>query len=295
MRHGFGQGGGEMTVVYIDALFLLNLTINYLLLLAAARLAGEPLRRGRMALGAALGGLYAAAVFFPGMGFLTHPLCKLGSAVLMLLCAFGGSRRLVRVGLVFFGVAAAFGGAIFAIELLGGQGLTLRNGVFTSTMDLRLILLAAAICYVVITFVFQRTARHTAPAGELAPVVLTLGERRVALTALVDTGNTLADPVTNRPVMVAEGEKAAGLFPAGEAPTGAELRDPVAAMERLSGRGCGRLRLLPYRAVGVDCGLLLALRVDGARVGSEDYGDILVALSPTPVSDGGGYNALIGA
>lgn len=290
-----GEGGGEMTVVYIDALFLLNLTINYLLLLAAAKLAGETLRRGRMALGAALGGLYAAAVFLPGMGFLTHPLCKLGSAVLMLLCAFGGSRRLVRVGLVFFGVAAAFGGAIFAIELLGGRGLTLQNGVFTSAMDLRLILLAAALCYVVITFVFQRTARHTGPAGELAPVVLTLGERRVALTALVDTGNTLADPVTNRTVMVAEGEKAAGLFPAGEAPTGAELRDPVAAMERLSGRGCRRLRLLPYRAVGVDCGLLLALRVDGARVGSEDYGDILVALSPTPVSDGGGYNALIGA
>lgn len=284
-----------MTVVYIDALFLLNLTVNYLLLLAAARLAGETLRRGRMALGAALGGLYAAAVFLPGMEFLTHPLCKLGAAVLMLLCAFGGSRRLLRVGLVFFGVAAAFGGAILAIGLLGGRGSSLQNGVFTSAMDLRLILLAAALCYVVITFVFQRAARHTAPAGELAPVVLTLGERRVALTALVDTGNTLADPVTNRPVMVAEGEKAAGLFPAGEAPTEAELRDPVAAMERLSGQGCGRMRLLPYRAVGVECGLLLALRVDGARVGSEDYGDILVALSPTPVSDGGGYNALIGA
>ena len=31
------------------------------------------------------------------------------------------------------------------------------------------------------------------------------------------------------------------------------------------------------------------------RVGREDYGAILVALSPTPVSDGGGYSALIGA
>ena len=75
-----------MTVVYIDALFLLNLIVNYLLLLAAAKLAGEPLRRLRLAAGAALGGLYAAAIFFPGMGFLTHPLCKLGAAVLMLLC-----------------------------------------------------------------------------------------------------------------------------------------------------------------------------------------------------------------
>ena len=42
-----------MTVVYVDTLFLLNGLVDYLLLLAAARLAGEPLRRLRFALGAA--------------------------------------------------------------------------------------------------------------------------------------------------------------------------------------------------------------------------------------------------
>ena len=135
-----------MTVVYIDSLFLLNFVVNYLLLLAAAKLSGEPLRRLRMAGGAALGAAYAAAVFFPHMGFLLHPLCKLGAAVLMLAAAFGGSKRLLRVSLVFFAVAAAFGGGIFALELLGGQGLTLRNGIFYSAMDLRLILLSAAVC-----------------------------------------------------------------------------------------------------------------------------------------------------
>ena len=43
-----------MTVVYIDLLFLLNLVANYLLLLAGGRLAGTILRRGWMALGAAV-------------------------------------------------------------------------------------------------------------------------------------------------------------------------------------------------------------------------------------------------
>ena len=285
-----------MTVVYIDSLFLLNFVVNYLLLLSAARLAGEIIRRLRLALGAALGALYAAAVFFPGMAFLLHPACKLGAAVLMLLCAFGGSRRLLRLTLVFFGVSAAFGGGIFAIELLGGRGLSLKNGIFYSAMDLRLILLSAAACYVVLTLVFRRTAKHGGPSRELVPTVLTIEGRRVALTALVDTGNTLTDPVTNRPVMVAEGEKLVRLFPEGEAPNQNELRDPVAAMERLSsGGGRGRYRLLPYQAVGVDCGMLLALRLDGVRVGETDYGGILVALSPNRLSDGGGYSALIGA
>ena len=218
-----------------------------------------------------------------------------GACVLALLAGYGGSRRLLRVGLVFCAVSAAFGGGIFALQLLGGGGLALRNGVLYSALDLRFILLSGAGCYALLTLVLGRTARHTAARRELAPVLLTLEGRRVALTALVDTGNTLADPATGRPVMVAEGEKAAGLFPPGLAPSGEELRRPVEALERLDRRGWGgRCRLLPYRAVGVECGMLLALRLDGARVGTEDYGKLLLALSPTPLSDGGGYSALIG-
>ena len=283
-----------MTVVYIDSLFLLNLIVNYLLLLATAKLAGEPLHRVRLGLGAALGALYAAAVFFPGMGFLTRPLCKLASAVAMLLVGFGSSRRLLRVTLVFFGLSCAFGGGILAISLIGGRGLSLRNGILYSAMDLRILLLSAAGCYVVLTLVFQRSARHRR--RELAPAVLTLAGRRVALTALVDTGNTLTDPATGRPVMVAEGEKLSDLFPPDARLDGADLRDPVSAMERLGDSPSRkRFRLLPYQAVGVECGMLLALRLDRVQVGARDYGGILVALSPTRLSDGGGYSALIGA
>ncbi|MGI5928190.1 sigma-E processing peptidase SpoIIGA [Pseudoflavonifractor sp.] len=284
-----------MTVVYIDSLFLLNFLVNYLLLLAAARLSGAVIRRPSLAMGAALGGGYAAAVFLPGMDFLLHPLCKIGAAVLMLLCAFGNSRRLLRTGLIFFAVAAAFGGGIFAIELLGGRGLSLKNGIFYSTMDLKLILLSAAGCYVVISLVLRRTGGHTAK-RELVPAVVTLGERKTMLTALVDTGNTLTDPATNRPVMVAEGEKLFSLFPADAAPGPTELSDPVSALEHMAdGPLRGRCRLLPYQAVGVECGMLLAVRMDRVQVGTEDYGGILVALSPNRLSDGGGYSALIGA
>ena len=234
--------------------------------------------------------------FCPVWAFLLHPLCKLGAAVLMLLCAFGGSRRLLRTGLIFFAVAAAFGGGIFAIELLGGRGLSLKNGIFYSAMDLKLILLSAAGCYVVISLVLRRTGGHSAARRELVPAVVTLGERKAMLTALVDTGNTLTDPATNRPVMVAEGEKLSSLFPADAAPGPAALSDPVSALEHMAdGPLRGRCRLLPYQAVGVECGMLLALRMDSVKVGGEDYGKILVALSPTRLSDGGGYSALVGA
>ena len=284
-----------MTVIYIDTLFLLNALVDYLLLLAAARLAGEPLRRVRFALGAGLGGLYAVALFLPGLGFLAQPLCRLASAALMLLTAYGGSRRLLRQGVLFVALTCAFGGGVVAIGLLGGTGLTLGNGVFYSALDVKVVLLSAAVCYGVLTLVFQRLARHSAAGGELVSVRLRLGERTVALTALVDSGNTLTDPASGRPVVVAEGERTAPLFPKDRRPGPSELRDPVSALARLgTGEWKSRFRLLPYRSVGVDRGLLLAVRADALELDGRERGPVLVALSPNPVSDGGGYHALIG-
>ncbi len=99
-----------MTVIYVDTLFLLNAMVDYLLLLASARLAGEPLARLRFLLGAALGGLYAVAIFLPGLSFLARPPCRLAAAVLMVLAAFWKSRRLLRQVVIFFALSCAFGG-----------------------------------------------------------------------------------------------------------------------------------------------------------------------------------------
>ena len=284
-----------MTVIYVDTLFLLNAAVDYLLLLASARLAGEPLARLRFLLGAALGGLYAVAIFLPGLSFLARPPCRLAAAVLMVLAAFWKSQRLLRQVVIFLALSCAFGGGVLAIGLLGGRGLTLSNGVLYSGMDLKIVLLSAAGCYGALTLLFQRTGRHTAAAGELRPVRLPLGERQVSLIALVDTGNTLTDPATGRPVLVAEADCVEELLPPGIRPSPADLRDPAGTLERLEDPWRRRFRLLPYRSVGVDRGLLLAVRVDQVQVGEEDRGPMLAALSPTPVSDGGGYRALLGA
>ena len=54
------------------------------------------------------------------------------------------------------------------------------------------------------------------------------------------------------------------------------------------------LRRLALLCAVLTCGMLLALRVDRARHGPWEYRNCLTALSPTPLSDGGGYCALIG-
>lgn len=273
-------------VVYIDLLFLLNLIANYLLLLAAGRMAGAALVRWRIGLGAGLGALYAALVFLPGLNWLALWPCKLAAGVLMALAAYGGEAKLLRVTVLFFGASAALAGAVLALEQFGSLSLTLDHGVFYSQMDIRLLLVMFVACYFVLSLFFRRVGQHK---SELAQLEITLDGGTVALTALRDTGHTLTDPATNRPVAVTDWRALSAILPGWADPA-----DPIQSVERCHAEGSRQARLIPYRAVGVECGMLLAVRARQVTVDGKPLGRLLVALSPTPVDDGGGYQALIG-
>lgn len=279
-----------MTVVYIDVLFLLNFTVDYLLLLSSARITGEMISRLRLVMGALLGAGYAVALFLPGCGWLSSPACKICSAVLMVLLGFGMSKRLLRLILVFFTASAALGGVILALQLLGAGGLTLENGVLYTGFNIRILLVTVILSYVILSVVFERAAKHGGVHKDLNTACLNVEGKSIRLTVLTDTGNTLTDPIQNQPVMVAEARVLQDILP-----KNLDLTDPVGALERLEDEDIKRrLRLLPYRAVGVENGMLLAVRTDSVVIGRREWKGLLVALSPTPVSDGGGYQALIG-
>lgn len=284
-----------MTVVYLDSLIILNGLLNYLLLLGSARLAGEPLHRVRILLAALLGGGYAALVFLPGLEFLSTWICKAAVAVLMVLVGLGSSRRLFRQIVIFFALSFGLGGGIFAVSLLGGRGLHLANGFLYSGVDLKVVLLAAAGCYVVTTVVLRGIGRRSAVGGEVVPVEIEAHEKQSCFTALRDTGNTLSDPVTGRGVLVVDWDVVLPLFERGCGPQRHEVANPVQALSALNtGVWKGRWGLIPYRAVGVECGMLLTLRPDRVVLAGRDHGRMCLALSPTPVSPNGSWRGLVG-
>lgn len=285
------------TVIYIDSLFALNTIINYLLLLAAACVSGCPFKRWRLALGAAAGGGYAVLVMLPGLGALSSLPGKLAAAAVMAAIAFLGRdpRVLFRRTLVFFGASFAFGGAVYAVYFLTG-GLSPRSPYIH--VELRTILLAAAVCWAIISLVFKGSALHGGLRRDITKVRAALGDSACEFFALLDTGNTLSDPLTNSPVIVSELESVRTLLPKGLLPL---LRENApgkasALFEAMAAIDEGRMfRLVPYRAVGVESGMLLAFRPDSVEIGGKKSRGALIALSPGAISDGGGYSAVCGA
>ena len=264
---------GRMNVIYADSLFALSVFTDYLLCLVTARFCSLRLRRRRYLGAAVFGGVYAVAVFLPGMAWLAHPLCELCAAGMMGLLAFGGEEKLFRCIAAFLAVSASFGGAVWAVALRQGS---------KSAPDLRLLLGVFAGSYALLTllsYTRQRRARE-----HLVSVTLTRGTRRTAFTALSDSGNCLVDPITGARVMLVSPAALLPLFPGQEA----LLRlSPVELLERSAENPalCGRFRLLRCSSVA-GTALLAAFRPDEAAVDGKARDDLLAAVSPAARGDG---------
>lgn len=267
--------------VYVDLLFGLNMVINYLMLRGSAALSGVPVTLWRLLAAAGLGGVYAVVTVVPGLAFLQEWIFQMLCAGLMLLIAFGLKRNTVKQGLFFFALSFAFGGAVLLLVQAVEPDFVLLGGRAYYAVSIPAMLLLAGVCYAVAAVVLKGCGTHTG--GDVIDAELILGQRRLSVKALRDTGNTLRDPISGNAVMVVDGQMLVKLFP-DLSITRKQMEDPVSLMECLSARypKC-RFCLICYHAVGVQSGLLLAVRCRG-RIG-KCVQPMLAAFSPVELGD----------
>ena len=273
-----------MRVIYIDELFFINLIVNYFLLLGTAKICGIAALRRRLWLASGLGGAYAVVCAFPAAAFLSNVLIFVPVAAALLLIAFGwtrltAGRRLMRTALVFFALAMCAAGAVTAI---GRQG----------SISLRVLVIAFGVCYAA-TLVFRRAGRDS---GRMNQVRIEVGGRSVTLRALVDTGNSLTDPLSGARVCVVSLRDAREIIPDHQKScleNAVRSGSPSSIVELNSTPDGIKFRLVPYSAVGTASGLLLAFRPERITVDGRESREHIVAISPNEVADNVTYSALI--
>ena len=229
----------------------LVVTVDIFLLLATAKLQGRILHPLRLVSAVVLDGFLNLCSFYSGMLFMQHFLFRF--LVLLL------------TGWIAFGFS--YGALLFAL-------LNLSLGSITDNSGQILPILFGAAGLSMTCIVLSRGNRYI-------PVELNYQDRKTHFTALRDTGNSLRDPITGKPVLVVGADIAGSLM--GLTPE--ELSDPVGNMESLPG-----LRLIPYKTIG-NQGFLLAMNISKAKIGNRS-GSVLVAFSPNIL--GTNYQALTG-
>lgn len=252
--------------VYLDLVMLLNFGVDLLLLLGTNRLSGHPPDTKKAVLAALLGGIYAGACVLPGWTFLGNLAWRIVSLGLISCIAFGLDKSALQRGILF----------VFLSMALGGTVLVIGKGGFWS------VLLSA----LMLSFLCLLGFRGRAGKEVYASVSIRHHDKIVNMTALLDTGNTLKDPVSGCPVLVADARAAYEIL-------GLEEDALLHPIETISRGNYPGLRLIPYCAVGQPAGILLGLRVEELRINGKTV-DQIVAFAPQTIGKGCGYQALTG-
>ena len=243
-------------VIYLDAFMGLNFLVDLCLLLGVNRLSGHPPGFPRAAAAAALGGGYAGMCLVPGFGFLGNGFWRGVSLGLMGWTAFGADRSGWQRSMLFVLLSMALGGLALTMDS-GGLGLVVSAGALAliGKMGLR------------------------GQGRRFVDARVTYAGQTVALRALVDTGNSLCDPITGEPVTVLSPE------------VGLRLGLPAEALADPAGKMRPGMRVIPARTVGGG-GLLAAVRCEGVVIGGREAGRI-VAFAREKFGNGE-YQALTG-
>jgi stage II sporulation protein GA (sporulation sigma-E factor processing peptidase) len=280
-------------VVYVDQVFIGSLVMNLMILWVTARLGRVSYNRWRLLAGAAAGGLYSLVLFIPALEQYMGPGYKLLVSLLMVTAAFAPvpPKKFIVLLAYFYLSTFALGGTVLGIVNF------LRRSVPGDRLSGAMQAVDAYLWYglLVALIIFWSI-------GRIAPAVLgkrlvlpllqadldiCLGGRRASLAALLDTGNSLTDPLTGNPVIIAEYESLKELLPerARRAIDAHGLENGATVLGEM-GEGIqeGHFRIIPYRSVGRSNGWLIGFRPDEViirqRGNMVKTDQVVVALCP---------------
>lgn len=284
--------------VYFEKVVLINLAMNGLILWTAGRLSRVEIRLWRLTGAGLIGALYSLVLLFPSLHWAVSFAAKMLMSLLMIWIAFYPVPRskLWRVLIFFYLASFAMGGAVIGLGSLVGLAVLGRH-----LWWLLPLVAAGGLAY---GYWAPALGRLVQEAFGRIQIKIGVDGKEEELIGLVDTGNQVRDPVSQDPVVIVEIAAIGELLPsevreafAGKNGPNSEPWELISALTDTS--WAARWRVVPYRSVGRDGGILLGFRPDYLEIcrGNELVREqrVVVGLYQQPLSGDGSYRAILPA
>ncbi len=247
--------------VYADLTFLINFIMDFIILWATLRMVRITPVLSRIAIAALLGGIYAVGFLLPSWNlFYTIPAKILFSCLMLIIALPVSSWELFKKALVFFyGINFMVAGASIACSYM----------VKVHNVNSQYLWLGAGIISALLIGIFgaKWLSQRIIPGLLKFRVEITFGPKTCRGQGFLDTGNNLRDPLTNKPVIVAEYDLLKDCLPddVKKAIKGnsneSQLLDDL-----IESSWSRRLRLIPFTSIGKEHGMLVGIRADEVKV-----------------------------
>lgn len=293
-----------MPVVYIDVLFFVNLIVNYLLLLASCAFSGIDYKRYRILIAAIIGAFCSVLAFFPNFTIVSSTIYKLLVSMLLVAVAFSfySVRNFLKTLLIFYAVSFGFGGCVLGIFYFTNIGARLgavySNGILYFNLPWSILAVSWIVFYISVKLFGAISKKALHKKSLQKKLLLNFKNNTVEVTALLDTGNSLIDPISLFPVIIVEYKLLKSLFSAEIQNTLDRIGfDNIEWIMREANEKGLATRLIPFSSLGKENGLLLGFIPDRAEIhdecGIKTINKCVIGLSGSSLSKDKSYGALL--
>lgn len=286
--------------IYVDVLFLINFFMIYFIFWIVSKLIKNKSKNKNLILGAFLASFFylITILFIPFNNFLNFIIIFI-IFISSIFIAFKPKNKnyFFKIFLLVNIVSFSFGGACIAIFYYTNFSLFIGDMInFTlNNFSLKLLLICIGISYIFIKLTLNWYKAIFLKNQSFYEIVLHKNGNSISLNALLDTGNYLKEPITKKPVLVAE-------FLCVEKILTKSLADIFKDNEEnnleklLKIETQNDIRFIPFKSIGKQNGLMIGIKIDKLEIKLEKsifIENAIVGISNFKISKNGLYNALL--
>lgn len=292
-----------MIEVYGEFLFLENFLMNFIILDITSYFGKYQGGKFKIVIGAVVSALYSFIIFFPSLHFMLTFFMKFTISMFIIVITFTPNKfkEFLKYLSVFYLTTFIFGGAAFGFFYFTNFDSLISNGIFyTNNFTIRILLYSVAIAYILILISINLIKYKISKETLLRQITIEFDNKKKEIQGLIDTGNSLADPISKFPVVIVEYEAIKDILPDSikEIFSNNKFSKLDNVMDVLGNSNwINRFRVIPYTSLGKTNGMLIGFKPDNVELINEgeiiSINKIIIGISIHQLSQNGDYRALL--
>lgn len=310
--------------LYADILFLVNFVMNTFVLWIVSKITKSNKKLWRLLLGsAAMSILYTLLIAIEALRFINVAVSSVVILTIGIMLAFRPRRlkafgKTMAIAYTISFLVGGFGMSLFfltdipyAVYFLASDG-----GGFTQMLSWQLVLACTAGSYIIIKLSLKAYEKHSLKRQMLCTVQVFMDEKDASFNALVDTGHSLKDPLSQCPVIIAEFELVKEFLPDGlkvlfyehqennlqkillqqtQAQEHTQVQDSTTQEHTSLFAFYRRIRMIPFTSLGRSNGMLVGFRPDKVALEGKisTQGDVVIGIYNNKLCNDGKYQGLL--
>ena len=290
--------------VYLDIILIENLCMNYIILFATGYIMKLKIKHLRIILSSLIGGIYAIISYMDIIPVYSTLIAKVILSISMVYIAYypKNIKLCLKELLLFYLVSFVFGGCAFALlYIIKPQNILMKNGVYIGTYPIKVAIIGALVGFILTYLAFRLIKGKITKKSVFYEVTIFFKDKTVEVTAMVDTGNLLKDPISQMPVVLVQKNKLCEIIPKNILDNIENMLgggDNLQITEKERNEYFSKFKIIPFKSIGKQNGMLVGFKADKLQIDInddvEEIKNIIIGIYNGRFSKSEKYSALIG-